>query len=170
MNSMRDRRKKLCNIWGKEDGVVINGNGDDNNEEKINMSMGRKRKAELNPETMEHVRKAAEGYVRRMQSGEKVGLSTVAEDTMSAMLELERKMFPGDVPRPGERFLFEDLPAGHRQAPPEGTKGKDRAGLRWAQASAGLLGQRRRGEQGLLVRRVPGPDIQGTEEGADVRY
>ena len=43
---------------GEEDGLVTNGN--DNNEEEIKMNMGRKRKVELDPETMKHVRKAAE--------------------------------------------------------------------------------------------------------------
>jgi transposase-like protein len=89
---------------GKEGGLVMNGNNNNNNEEEIKMNMGRKRKAELDPETMEHVRKAAEGYVRRMQSGEKVGLSTVAEDIVSAMLEAERKMFLDDVPDQANGF------------------------------------------------------------------
>ena len=54
-------------------------------------------KQKLDDEMMALVQQTAEGYAQRMRQGEKIGISTVLEEVLSAIMEKERDIFLQDA-------------------------------------------------------------------------
>jgi len=52
----------------------------------------------LDPEMMDLLEKAAEGYARRLHDGEKIGIPDILEDFISAVMKKERDFFLQDTP------------------------------------------------------------------------
>ncbi|MEM3101728.1 MAG: transposase [Candidatus Nitrosotenuis sp.] len=50
-------------------------------------------KPKLDAEMMDLINKAADSYIERMKQGEKIGISTVIEEVMSAVMKREREIF-----------------------------------------------------------------------------
>ena len=53
----------------------------------------RREQSKLDPEMRELIEHAADGYAKKMREGEKIGLSTVLEDVMSAIMRKEENTF-----------------------------------------------------------------------------
>lgn len=63
--------------------------------------MGREKRKpgqKLDDEMTGLVQKTAESYIERMRKGEKIGINTVVEEVLSAIMEKERELFLQDVP------------------------------------------------------------------------
>ena len=77
------------------------GEGEEDDElptQRKSRSSGKNGGSKLDPEMRELIEQAAEGYAKRMRSGEKIGIATVLEDVMSAIMRKEREIFLQEVP------------------------------------------------------------------------
>lgn len=62
------------------------------------------KKDKLDPEMMDLINKAADSYIERMKQGEKIGLSTIVAEVMSAVMKREREIFLEHVPDEANGF------------------------------------------------------------------
>lgn len=68
-------------------------------EEKESKKRSKKdNKPKLDPEMTDLINRAAHSHIERMKEGEKVGMNTVLEEVMSAIMKREREIFLHNVP------------------------------------------------------------------------
>ncbi len=81
--------------FGDEDELA---SGQKNRSRRKKTSAGQREGKRLDAEMSELIDQAAEGYAKRMRGGEKIGLSSVLEDVVSAIMKKEREYFLQEVP------------------------------------------------------------------------
>jgi transposase-like protein len=98
----KENRRKLDRETEFEDEAeLVDETKEEDSGSRVSRQQRRRKEREgekLDPEMRGLIEQAADGYAKRMRSGEKIGLATVLEDVMSAIMRKEREIFLQEVP------------------------------------------------------------------------